>query len=596
MGINLHESKATQYISPLYYKIVTKKEEDDMIVTVCKLGLLMLSYLGYWEFFRRKWNMNVYFLPAFTLGVHFTLLFLPGLLNFLGTAAWVLYLFGFLLLANTLRKEKLGFLRTYFNYGYILLFLGLGVTALIVNGQLVSWIDNYTHWAVVVKNMLSADRFPTFAQDAISFTSYPLGSSTLIYYFCKMTRTGEDIQMLAQMFCMLCMLLPVFSYARKHLPLCALILAAMGWGLTHYNTPITELLVDTLLPLTAAAAILFLYQEQTAPSPRTIYLSLPLFFLTMNIKHAGIIFLAAGLLPVFFLHRKNKEGRTALIRVCLVLMAGFFLWNRHCDYVFLKSAHSQHAASLYYFGERLAEKGWADILLISQRLISYAFTRWEFLWLALWMGVLGIFTRFFAPMLKGKYLRLLALSAAGYALYTISLLGTYVFSMSLDDALDIVCIDRYIKPIDICIYYFITAYIFVLMEQLDRRRIAGGLSLILAVLMVGVYQSKIPPEDQNIPQRLAIKSLIDEYGVQPEYSYLIITQDDPNALYPTYVTRFYLDSSRVLQLKLTDERQMDVEKDYDYILILDDGNPILKKWLSEHYPKQAEERVIRCFK
>lgn len=568
------------------------------MITLCKLGLLMLSYLGYWEFFRRKWGINVFFLPAFTLAVHFTLFFLSGLLNFLGMAAWGIYLFGFLLLLNALRKEKMMLLKPYLNLGFLLLFLGLFLITVMVKGRLFAWIDNFTHWALVVKNMLTYDCFPTFMQSAVSFTSYPLGSSTLIYYFCKMTSTGEDIQMMAQAYLMLCMLLPIFSYAGKHPVLCGLFLAGMGGALLCYDIPITELLVDTLLPLTAMAATLFLYAQCPKLGTRTpsLYFSLPLLFLTMNIKSSGIFFVIAALIPQFVLLPRRKESRLSLIHVCLLLAVGWFLWNRHCDYVFVKSSHSEHAISLYYFSMQLSRKSWADILQISKLLLTYAFTRRDFLRLGIWMAVLGGFTWGFARSLKKQYLSLLTLSAAAYAAYSIAMLGMYIFSMYPDDCFGLVSADRYFKTIDIAIYYFIAIFAFLLIGQLEKKLLLTGLAVMSAVLILGIGHSRAEPELQDMESRVAIQSLIEEYGIQPGYSYLIIADDTTPYPFSDWICRYFLYSDRVLHLLLTEEAQMEAEKDYDYILILDDDNPILPRWLEDHYPEQASERVIQCFK
>ena len=116
-----------------------------VIMTLLKLGLLLVSYFGWWEFFRGRCRMNVYFAPAFTLAAQFTVLFLPGLLNFLPEAAWALYLGGFVLLADALRRENLGFVKNYVNWGYALFFVALAVLALTFRGKVVTWFDNFTH-------------------------------------------------------------------------------------------------------------------------------------------------------------------------------------------------------------------------------------------------------------------------------------------------------------------------------------------------------------------------------------------------------------------------------------------------------------------
>lgn len=565
----------------------------------------MLSNFGYWEFFRSKCKINVYFLPAFTIAVQFLLLFLPGLLNFLGFAAWVIYLCGFVLLVDALQKEKLRILNPYLNWGYVFLVLSVLLIAVVIKGRLFTWIDCFTHWAVVTKNMLQADRFPTFAQSAVSFTSYPLGSSTTIFYFCKMTSREEDVQMLAQAFMMLSMFLPVFSCIKKNHAACVVFLTLMANLLLCYNIPVTELLVDTLLPLTAMATILFVYQEYLDRERRTTriaaYYALPFLFLIMNIKNSGIFFVLIALALLLFARKREGKNLIPVFNICLILFAGVFLWNRHCDYVFANSAASQHAVSAIYFSGRLAEKTWNDLWLISKGVIKFMVIRQELLWLLLWLAVLGVLTWIFASPLKKRYICFLVFSVMQYVLYTVSLWGMYICSMPVIQALDLESIDRYSKTIDIAIYYGIMVYVLLLVAQIGRTQLRMGVSLLLIALLVGTWKIPDRPID-NVMQveydpkmRLQLKELLDEYGVEKGFSYLIIYADQPT-MYPMYVCRYYLDTSKVGQVVVTEKSQMEIEKDYDYIILFGKENLIVDEWIRETYPEQAGQQIIQCFK
>lgn len=89
--------------------------------------------------------MNIYFLPAFTISLQVTILFCTGIFNCLKPAA--------------------------------LLMFGAGIL-LACRGRMFVWYDNFSHWALVVKNMLLTDRFPTFLDTRIIFQEYPMGSAS----------------------------------------------------------------------------------------------------------------------------------------------------------------------------------------------------------------------------------------------------------------------------------------------------------------------------------------------------------------------------------------------------------------------------------
>lgn len=570
-----------------------------VIWTLVKLALMLVSYFGWWEFFRGRCRVNVYFAPLLTLSVHFTVMFLPGLLNFLPEAAWLLYFGGFLLLLDGLRREKLGLVRHYVNWGYILFFLALAVMALAFRGKVVTWFDNFTHWATVVKNMIAAERFPTFAQEAVGFHTYPLGSATLIWYFSRITSDQEDFWMLAQGFMLLCTLLPMFAFGKKNSLLSAIFLALAGNFLLCYNIPLTELLVDTLLPLAGTAMLLFLHREcLREEQPLNLWYALPVLFWVMNIKNAGTLFVLAGML--ILLLRMKKQGRNLkpLLHMALVLLAGYLLWERHCDYVFYNSV-SQHEISLEYFLGKLGEKNLADVGTIALLLVKAMVLRRELTVLLGALAVAGMLTWLMVPR-KGKQLgELTVFLMASFVVYGVSLLAMYVFSMSREAALELQSDDRYIRIWEMMAYYLLAAYTLDLMPMIRKERLVSiALTAAMVVLWLGYYGMPMTiahDQGNSSAVRHSYEQLIWDYGIERGRSYLFCAEND-NYWYPAFLWGYHLDSNRILQMKVTDESQMAVEKNYDYVVILDAGNPVIEAWVEENYPEQAGRTVIQCFK
>src|SRR5690606_8148309 len=58
--------------------------------------------------------------------------------------------------------------------------------------------DNFSHWAIVLKQMLSTDAFPTPASNLIDFKNYPLGISSFIYYVCLFAGHSQSVMLVAQ--------------------------------------------------------------------------------------------------------------------------------------------------------------------------------------------------------------------------------------------------------------------------------------------------------------------------------------------------------------------------------------------------------------
>lgn len=568
--------------------------------TMVKLCLLMASNFGYWEAARRKWNMNVYLLPAVTIGAQFCVMFAAGLLNYLGEAAELMYFGGLLLLLRQLYWEKGKFwnlLRPYFNWGYGVFLLGMLVCLAALRGKTLAGIDNFTHWAVVVKNLLLHDRFPTFAQEAVTFTSYPLGSAAVIYYFCRHVSDGEWAFMLGQAYMMLSMLLPLFSCGKGKGLAASILVAVMGNFLLCYDIPITELLVDTLLPLTAGAMLVSVALGSEEGGNAIYRYSLPMLVLTLNVKNSGLFFCVLGLLLMWRLLRKQGKSLRPLLAAALVLLAASSLWKHHCDYVFVNSQMSQHAVSMEYFKMRLGERTTEEMARILRGVVSYVLRRKPLGYLAAWLAA-ALGCAWLTD--NGKRWGILAAVCVGlYAAWTAALAGMYLFSMSVQEALELLSIERYCRTMDILLYYLLTAFcLSCLPEGCWKRWLAGGLVTALALTTwvgsCGGFATIAAPPQGDTALREQMEEMVAEYGVEKGYSYLIC---DPVAGgYAMFALRYCMNTSRVQQVAITAPEQMDIEKDYDYVFLLDTENPILEQWVLENYPEQVGRTVIQCIK
>lgn len=574
-------------------------------ITLFKLCLVLASNFGYWEYFRRKLKISPYFLPFFTIAAQFCVMFAAGLLNYLGDAVNLMRFGGLLLLAAELYWERGNvwkLLRPYFCPGYLLALLGFVAALVTLWGKSLSAIDNFTHWAVVVRNMVETNRFPTSSQDAVAFTTYPMGSAACIYYFCRMFSDAEWGFMLAQTYLMLCMILPLFAGHHQHPILSVLLVGLMGNLFLCCNIPITELLVDTLIPLSAAAAAAFLYRECLAKEdPLPLYYAFVPLFLLVNIKTSGAFFAAAALLGALVFLRRHQKGLKPLAIVVLLLLIGHSLWSRHCDYVFADVSVSPNAISGEYFRLRLAERTPADMLLIVKRAALYLATRRELGILVIWLAVLGVAVWLLNPQKKKQWLTLASVNACVYLAWCLSLMGMYVFSMGIWEATDLTSIQRYSRTIDIFLLYLDTSFALELLAwEVPRRRqltAGAGFLLLAAVSWYGIcggFPLLTGTNEGDLGPRRELEALVEEYGVSPGYSYLICGKVASG--YSMFALRYCMNTSRVEQIAVTEESQMKIEKDYDYIFLLDPDNPVLDSWVKTHYPQQYGRQVIQCIK
>ena len=278
------------------------------MLVLLRLMLFVISTVGTFELIRKVSGdeVNIYFLPSLTVAIQVCVLFLAGLLNLLPEAVYALYLIGIAGFTYSVCKNRsLIFLKSYLNPGYILTFALLLIFAVYLRGKVFVHYDNFSHWALVVKQMLATNRYPNFQDTLIDFQEYPLGSSTYIYYFAKLTRTSESFQMLAQSYMMLAAVLPLYSFAKKnHLAVSAVVLSFVNYVFL-YNIKIYDLLVDTLLPLAGICGLLFVYRH--CKDDRKIMLCFAACYMVqlMQIKNSGIFFVV--FIAIYLLSIINKH-------------------------------------------------------------------------------------------------------------------------------------------------------------------------------------------------------------------------------------------------------------------------------------------------
>lgn len=578
------------------------------MVTILKLGLFMFSNFGFWEFFRSRGKVGVYFLPAFTIAVQFVVLFAAGLLNLLEAAAVSLYVLGLLLLLWALKKEKLQVFRPYINWGYAFLAAATAVIAVEVKDLQIADPDSIHHWSLVTNTMLLTNRFPNFMDTVITFQSYPLGSATCIYYFCRMTSYWEDIQLLGQGFIMLSMILPVFTYIRKNQAAGTLLVALLTNYLLCYNNDIRDLRVDTILPLVGAAMILFIYQGFWQEGPERmvvpVWYVVPFLCLTAQIKNSGLFFCLIAV--IMLLAAKKKAGFKLLhaVAACLSPVAVSLLWKSHCDYVYERAAFSKHAMSSDWYGHILSQKKLEDYLAVIRGVSGYSINRADLKWILLWLAVLCVLALAVSRKNPRGYLKFLAGISGMYILYMIGIAGMYVVSMPRQESLAMGDITRYTRTIDVTIYYLIVCYMAQLLSRISsgRLRAAGSAAVLLLMVITwrghyGKFATIFEESSQfyrSLEVRVRYQTLLDEYGVQPGCSYLVLEEEDPYGDSYFYI-KYLMNTGEVYFLDITEESQLEIAKDCQYVFVFDYENPLVSQWVEENHPEQAGEAVVYNF-
>lgn len=574
-------------------------------MTFVKLFFFALSTLGTFELLRLagRGQIQTHFLPSLTIAVQVSVLFLAGLWNLLPEAAGMLYLLGFLgLFLSVFQEKSLVFLRKYADFGYAALLMILMGSALAVRGKMFLQYDNFSHWALVAREMLINNRFPNFADTLIHFQEYPLGSAAYIYYFAHWVGTTEPLQMLAQAYAIAAAILPLFSRAAGRKPLCCAALLGFAWFVFDYNTAITDLLVDTLLPMVGMCALLFAVTHcKEGCGKFALFCAACYCVWLVQIKNSGIFFLLPVVLVIIpYAHR--QKNRLPSLACLLAPLVSLVLWQKHCAYVFPAAASTTHAMTLSNYQVTLQEKSAEEILTICRSFLTFALT-YRGLWLTIaFCGILGGLVFLLNRSMGKDFIRIVLFSAGLYLVYQLGNLGMYLFSMPTVEALHLGGVERYTKTVLLAIAYLNMLPMLRLISDtpIKSRALAltaGFLVTLFAFLYLNlgsleaIFQSR-----ENPAKRQWLESVRVEYGLPEGESYRVLlpaeTANDNGYTYVLTRYTFRTNSARVLTADNLDSL---AEDNAHFLLIYDPQDPEAARWVEAHYPSQTGRPVVNLW-
>lgn len=568
------------------------------MLSVIKLFLFCVSTVGFWELIRRNTRIDVYFLPGLTIALQTTILFAGGLLNLLPESMWLLYITGFVGVIFSVSQDRgISFLKVYMDAGFAFLAIVMCVMLMFVRGKIFADYDNFSHWAMVVKRMLEVNRYPNFEDTTIMFQEYPLGSATYIYYFSRLISTSESIQMLAQIYMMAASIVPVFVASRKN-KTAALLVALSATNLFFvYNVTVTNLLVDTLLPLVAMSGLLYssIYCKK-GNRPIEIFFAAFYMIQLIQIKNSGVFYII--MICVWILINARRDGSIRARIACMAMPFGSqVLWQKHCQYVFAAAMTSKHAMTIENYTSVFNEKTPEDIKEICLQMLRFSIT-WKDVWITFAIALLiGALIFIYEKSGIIEYTKMMIFSIAMYITYQLGMLAMYLFSMPGKEATDLAGNTRYTKTVLIAVLYLTLLAAVRLISRADIKKLSQGVIAIVLFasyfghmyLCMGSIKTFIQYTDY-VEEREWIELARADYEVPNNESYCILIPED-DAGYAYYLGKYIFQSNAVSTLVVNDLAEMDSISS-KYIFVYDHDNEAVEQWIRNRFPEQYGNRVI----
>lgn len=592
---------------------------------VIRIILLVASLCGYGIFLYRRLHLKAELIP-FTLfcAIGLTMVF-AGILNCMELFVALIFLGGFVLLFHSLfiRKEGQPSLVGMITPGTVFfavivvwfgfLFVGLRYTA----------YDNFSHWGLIVKNMLAENALPSFKNDIILHQTYPVGSSAFIYFIVKVTGNySEASTIMAQALLLFASITTIFCFVECKKPAAKIVMSVTafvtGLVLVCVNRYTAQLIVDGLLPLAALGSfcVIAYYRNNIRTACVLSAIILPYLYL---IKTSGMLFVLLHLLLIIGL-TIAKRGKLDLKKVggylvvCVAMpFIMMFLWNQHVALVYEAPDLSRHALSTEYFSETLNTRSDADKKEITQtffkEVTSLKFTPNQ-LMIYMNFSVLALGAALWLLHKKPpKWLiAVLIFANLTYLLYMLSLYGMYMLSMPLEGAKTLSSLGRYCNTILAYLIGLFSVAVLIELEHSFRQNGKFAWKSLLAaaycgcILFVSLTQSPTTFEifykrpvysGTSVPEK--VEAMTADVPLPNQANYFVYLPSSATDMgFAKYVFRYNtLDKNGVFSGEYTNESEMTAALlDCDYLFMMEE-NEALTSFAADNGFVPVKEHVYK---
>lgn len=514
-----------------------------MYITAIRILLFAISMIGFVTYIHRKTNIQVEFIPIISIAAHTVLLFFAGILNILPLMTNILFLLGIFLFIREIyighkQKDIFTKISNFITPGMII-FIIIGIFfAFMLEGQRLVYRDDFSHWGLIVKNLLMEDRLPNFTNVRIMHNSYPPGSALFIYYFCKIVGATEGLALIGQMIMSMSGLLSLFSFSsftfgkvkklnKKFLLNVLLTIFTVFISLKLLTGPyaLHSLLVDELVTIISVSLFSLIYYYFNSPEAIYIPVLFLASFLTI-IKSVGMVFAIFALIiyGVSLIQKKKqmKYSWSEFIKKKFPLLVPMFspfiiyyLWTRHIAIVYPNNVLGKHTVSIANYINTFNEKSESEIKQITSNFFNALFDGEASQIILLILFLIVILAVYYVINKKwNKRLAIVTVLALSiFVLYSLGLWGIYLVSMSTEEALRLASYDRYMLSI---VNYLIGIIGVALIYTLNRSD-TNNVALVFTSLLL-LYFGNLTLGEENREDTLVIFQPRSVSNIKPSLS------------------------------------------------------------------------------
>ena len=573
----------------------------------------IFSLGGYFTFFNKK--IDSHFVYLLTFSFISDIVYVGGIFHHLYLTSMIVYSLGIMLLLISLPrlfKQEFHFKLSLANVSFII--GSLAFLILLLHTHFIHY-DNFSHWGIVVKEMLITNAFPTRTSSLIDFTNYPLGTSSLIYYGCLFLGHKQSIMLFIQGLLIFSAFYAMFGIIEEKKRFLLYSFLAAGCSLLsifNITIRINNLLVDFILPVLSLAslAIIYTYRHDL----KKTWILIPILGLENIVKSTGIIFSSIPLIYfiyIAFIDKKIRKKANILPFISQFLsFMTLILWQMHMKLEF------SGVQNKFDLTDQSMLKTSEDIKQICKLYLHscFDFTSRQTIGIfafSIVVILICLFTKHFLNKKLTLFKTWLALIIL-LICYYFGILMMYIYSMPLDEAIYLAGFERYSSSIVVLFcgalmlcatidlenafsikmgnHYDYKAFYSIKTKKYYQLSILITCAVCIITLLSEYngllynqqeYPSSLPYEVEKVTSDHWDKQQIDQS------KYIVYASDKDSQVtnyYLQYITRYMLYANHVDGICLFyEDNLINLLKDYDYLIIVESDSSeraLLKKYFN----------------
>ena len=524
--------------------------------------IFWIIIFGIKKFLEKKLKID----SAFTLAITFSLIgiimFISGILNIMPLIAILLSISSIIYLIYSLHKEKPTLKDLKKNIikpsVYIPIIIFIYITIIGMNMHLTHY-DNFSHWGLIIKNILLDGALPNFEDTMIMFKGYQPGSACFIYLYGLLAGNKEGTMIIAQNYLIFAYLTPLFKFIKGNNKLIKnLLIIAFYIFIMTVSIKFNDLLVDSLIStMTIASLSVITYYKKDLK--KSFWYSIPITLFIFLVKNTGFLIGIINSIYILYLAKKNKnikEGWKYTFLTLLILSSTLLIWQGHVKLVFGDLAlHSKHSLSSDNVILSLRTKGWDKIFELIKAYALHFFTFKNNI-TNIFMLIINAVLLLFSVTEKDKKERKNILLLTGtvdilYLIYYGVIGGMYLFSMPWEEAIVFAGYERYMTTITLIIIGIVLLYLLGYSERKNNYKLLMIPSIILMLIPLFIFKGNTNAlMGQDWYQGTKVNRydmILEEYNIKKTtatyYIYSPSSKDDFSYLH--FVSKYKLNSGNV---------------------------------------------------